>query len=333
VDGEPQHVLAGDGNGFARDRPHRERPERRVEVVGPGAEGHEDGGRERACCGPVVGGSSAARSVQPDGATQLTSAGLVRCSSLELPTVKSAANAGRMPPASEMTTAAATAATRKIFSSWSRPPWRSVELMFRLPQLRAGNTPWRAMMKVRLRNGGMLLCGRLPPVIVVARGLIATFSPGRPGGREERPGGIGRLRPGAVGGADQVSLCGAVRGHRLMAVRGHLGLEEGDGLLTAGFAQVAQRQPGTLAGLERGAALQVGEREVRLAVPAVGGSEQENSAVFWEMGSSWPSHSAQPVGAKVAREDPYLGDEGLDMGAPRHRFHLSYGLGRCPRGR
>jgi len=46
------------------------------EVVGPGAEGHEDGGRERACCGPVVGGSSAARSVQPDGATQVDVGGI-----------------------------------------------------------------------------------------------------------------------------------------------------------------------------------------------------------------------------------------------------------------
>src|SRR5579859_5914988 len=42
---------------------------------------------------------------------------------------------------------------------------------------RAGKTPCSAMMKVRPRNGGMLLWGRLLPLIEVAKGFICTLLP------------------------------------------------------------------------------------------------------------------------------------------------------------
>lgn len=42
-------------------------------------------------------------------------------------------------------------------------------------QPRGGKTPCRAMMKVSTRKGCMLLCGRLPPVMLKARGDICVL--------------------------------------------------------------------------------------------------------------------------------------------------------------
>src|SRR5437667_404082 len=48
-------------------------------------------------------------------------------------------------------------------------------------QERAGKTPCIAMMNVRPRNGGMLLWGRFPPAIDVAKGFICTLVCGAEG--------------------------------------------------------------------------------------------------------------------------------------------------------
>src|ERR1700681_4878590 len=48
-------------------------------------------------------------------------------------------------------------------------------------QERAGNTPCKAMMKVRPKKGGMLLWGWLPPAIDSANGLIGTLLAGTDG--------------------------------------------------------------------------------------------------------------------------------------------------------
>src|SRR6266851_777600 len=42
-------------------------------------------------------------------------------------------------------------------------------------QERGGNTPCNAIMNVKPRMGGILLCGRLPPVIDVPKGFICTL--------------------------------------------------------------------------------------------------------------------------------------------------------------
>ena len=40
--------------------------------------------------------------------------------------------------------------------------------------MRGGKTPCSAMQKLSVRNGIKLLCGRLPPAMDVATGLMAT---------------------------------------------------------------------------------------------------------------------------------------------------------------
>src|ERR1700680_3401053 len=57
-------------------------------------------------------------------------------------------------------------------------------------------------------------------------------------------------------------------------VVGVAALEKRHGVLTGGFAEVAEAEPGPLTLLHRHRTLQVGEGEVRLAVAAVGRSEQ-----------------------------------------------------------
>ena len=76
-------------------------------------------------------------------------------------------------------------------------------------------------------------------------------------------------------------------------VRRHLGERQRVRLL-AGL--LAERM--TAADVNRHAALQVWQREIGLAVAAIGGAEQRNSAWFWLIGRNWPLQNAQPFGGK-----------------------------------
>src|SRR5207253_5770279 len=64
-----------------------------------------------------------------------------------------------------------------------------------------------------------------------------------------------------------------VRSHK-MGVRRDLGFEQRHGLAAASLAQVVQRQARALSRMHRGVALHIRQREIGLAVTAVGRSQQ-----------------------------------------------------------
>ena len=59
-----------------------------------------------------------------------------------------------------------------------------------------------------------------------------------------------------------------------MRVGRDLGLEQRHRLGAAGLAQVVQREAGPLAGVHRGAALQIRQRKSGHAIAAIGGAQQ-----------------------------------------------------------
>ena len=81
-------------------------------------------------------------------------------------------------------------------------------------------------------------------------------------------------REGATAGLGILTFPGVLIARRAWLCAGISRLEQGHRLRAAGLAEVVQRQPGPLARVHRRAALQVGQREVALAVAAVGRAEQ-----------------------------------------------------------
>jgi hypothetical protein len=91
-------------------------------------------------------------------------------------------------------------------------------------------------------------------------------------------------------------------------VRRDLALEQRHRLLAAGLAEVVQAQPGPWPGASA-RALQVGKREVRLAVAAVGGAEQREQRGVLRERQELAVAERPALRREVEREDADLGDE------------------------
>ena len=162
-------------------------------------------------------------------------------------------------------------------------------------QVRGGKTPWRAMQKLSVRYGCMLLCGWSPPAGASAmrrsgsRPLVLALIELR-----RRPSGEQLVRPlvaSSPGCRDAIEGVGVGRDLRL---------EERHGLRSAGLAEVVERRargPGRDAS---GAfPCMFGSAKLLLPSPPYVVPRSEKSAVFCEIGRSWPSQNAQPFGAKL----------------------------------
>src|SRR5882724_1677786 len=90
-------------------------------------------------------------------------------------------------------------------------------------------------------------------------------------GRIDTAKAFGSGGPCVAGG---IRLAGARRRHGRVVMRGHFGRQQGNVLLAADFAQVAQGKAGALALLQWRRSLKVRQREGALAVAAIGGAKQ-----------------------------------------------------------
>jgi len=87
----------------------------------------------------------------------------------------------------------------------------------------------------------------------------------------------------------------------------HFGLQQGNCLFPAGFAQIAQAQARTLSCLHGSATLEIRKSESALAIAAIGGAEKGEQGGILADGQKLSIAERPPLGSEVSGEDPDFG--------------------------
>src|SRR4051794_8223455 len=96
-----------------------------------------------------------------------------------------------------------------------------------------------------------------------------------------------------------------------MTVCGNLAFEQGHSLRAAGFPEVMQTQSRSLPRVHRSTPLQIGQGEVALAVPAIGGAEQREERGVLRERKELTVAPSPASGREIEREDADFSDKGV----------------------
>src|SRR5215208_1102726 len=94
-----------------------------------------------------------------------------------------------------------------------------------------------------------------------------------------------------------------------MIVRGNLAFEQAHSLRAACFAKVVQTQTRALPWVHRSTSLEVGQSEVALAIPTIGGPEQREERGVLRERQELAVAPGPALGCEVEWKNPDLSDE------------------------
>src|SRR5215208_357106 len=101
-----------------------------------------------------------------------------------------------------------------------------------------------------------------------------------------------------------------------MLVRGNLAFEQAHSLRAACFAKVVQTQARALPWVHRSTSLEVGQSEVALAIPTIGGPEQREEGGVLRERKELAVAPGPAFRREVEREDADFSDERVCHGSP-----------------